>query len=542
MAAGGRTVMISTMSSTRFSRRSLLRAACASAACAALPAMAPAGEARRPNILLIMADDMGFSDIGCYGSEIATPNLDRLAYDGLRCTHFYNTGRCCPTRASLLTGLYPHQTGVGHMVENRGHPSYQGYLNDSCVTIAEAIRPAGYHALMVGKWHVGEKRGCWPFDRGFEHYYGLVSGGSNYFRKDPNRIFAEDDREIDPTGGEGYYLTDDFTRAAVQYIDQYARKPEPFFMYVAYTAPHWPLHARPEDIARYKGRYMVGWDEIRRRRLARQFELGIIDRPTALTPRDPKAPAWDTLSQEQKELADLKMAVYAAQIECMDRGIGRMVEMLKKTGAFDNTLIIFLSDNGGCAEEINRGKPGVPPGGVDSFMSYGLPWANASNTPFRLYKHWVHEGGICSPLIAHWPGRIKPGTITDQIGHVIDFMATCLDLAGAEYPRRFRDRDITPLEGKSLVPVFEGRQRQGHQAVFFEHEGNRAVRQGRWKLVARHNQPWELYDMATDRVELNDLADREPEKVKELAEMYRAWAQRCRVMPWGQISSRKPQA
>lgn len=530
------------MRTSRFSRRTLLRAAGASVACAALPAIAPCAERRRPNVIIILADDMGFSDIGCYGSEISTPNLDRLAQDGLRCTQFYNTARCCPTRASLLTGLYPHQAGVGHMVEDRGHPSYRGRLNDSCVTIAEAIRPVGYHAVMVGKWHLGEKAGCWPCDRGFERYYGLVSGGTNYFRKDVNRIFAEDNREIDPTGGDGYYLTDDFSRAAVAYVDEYARKPEPFFMYLAYTAPHWPLHARPEDIAKYKGRYMVGWDELRRRRLARQYELGIIDRRTALTARDPRAPEWDTLSQEQKELADLKMAIYAAQIECMDRGIGRVIDKLKETGAFENTLIIFLSDNGGCAEEINRGKPGVPPGGVDSFMSYGLPWANASNTPFRLYKHWVHEGGICSPLVAHWPGHIKPGAITDRIGHVIDFMPTCLELAGAEYPRMFRDRPVTPVEGRSLTPMLEGRGGAGHDAIYFEHEGNRAVRRGNWKLVARHNSPWELYDIPADRAETLDLAGREPQRVKEMVEMYRAWAQRCGVVPWAEINKAGPKA
>ncbi len=522
------------MSSTSPSRRNFLGLVSASVLAAAVPA-ARAAQQRggRPNILLIMADDMGFSDLGCYGSEIATPNLDALAAGGMRFTHFYNTARCCPTRASLLTGLYPHQAGVGHMVQDKGIPAYQGYLNDSCVTIAEALRPAGYRALMSGKWHVGEKEPHWPMKRGFERYYGLISGASNYFKLDKGRTFAIEDKAEDPTTDPEFYMTNNFTDAAMKYLDEYAGKADPFFLYLAYTCPHWPLHALPEDIELYRGRYMMGWDKLREQRRERQVALGMMDKSTPLSQRPPGAPAWDSLTLERKQAFDLKMAIYAAQIHRMDRNIGRLVAKLKQTGAYENTVILFLADNGGCAEEVNRGEKDATPGTKESFLSYGLPWANASNTPLRLWKSKVHEGGISSPLIAHWPGRIQPNSITRQPGHVIDLMATSLDLAGAEYPRQFKGRPITPLEGKSLVPVFRGQTRPGHEAIFWEHQGNRAVRSGRWKLVAEHNRPWALYDLESDRIESRDMAGEQPGKVAQLQGVYDAWARRAGVVPWG---------
>ena len=483
---------------------------------------------RRPNILLIVADDMGFSDLGCYGSEISTPNLDGLAHRGVRFTQFYNTARCCPTRASLLTGLYPHQAGIGHMVENRGVPSYQGYLNDRCVTIAEALRRGGYRTLMSGKWHVGETRPHWPTDRGFDRYFGLISGASNYFRLDPGRQMAIDDRPFAPQPGS-FYMTDAITNRAVDFLERYGRLEKPFFLYVAYTAPHWPLHALPEDIARYRGEYLKGWDALRKERHARMIEMGIVDKRWPLTPRDPAAPPWDTVSD--RHARDLKMAVYAAQIDRMDQDAGKLLAKLRQIGAEQNTLVLFLSDNGGCAEEVDRGKPAVPAGDPDSFLSYGLPWANASNTPFRLYKHWVHEGGIATPLIAYWPAVIKQhGVITSAPGHIIDLMATCLDVAGVEYPKTYQGREITPLEGQSLVPIFRGGRRQTHDALFWEHEGNRAVRQGNWKLVSRYPDTWELYDMETDRTEMTDFAVKYPEKAGELLARYDAWARRCGVV------------
>jgi arylsulfatase A-like enzyme len=507
---------------------------------AALPPAVRAADAptRKPNLVIIMADDMGFSDIGCYGGEIATPNLDRLAAGGLRFTQFYNTARCCPTRASLLTGLYPHQAGVGHMVENKGFPGYQGFLNDRCVTIAEVLKPAGYTTLMVGKWHVGGNRPHWPVDRGFDHSYSLVDGGTNYFRLDKGRRLVRDDQLITPPAD--YYITDALSDNAVKYLDEHGRGDKPFFMYLAYTSPHWPLHAPPDVIAKYQGKYQKGWDALRQERHERMIKMGLVDAKWALTPRDPKAPAWENV--KNKDERDLRMAVYAAQIDRMDQGIGRVIAKLEELKALENTLVLFLADNGGCAEEIERStNPAAPTGTADSFRSYGLPWANASNTPFRLYKHWVHEGGIATPLIAHWPAVIKEGgKLTPQPGHLIDLMATCVDVSGGAYPASFRGKDITPLEGKPLTPIFRGQTRPGHDAIYWEHEGNRAVRSGNWKLVARHNEPWQLFDLDADRTEMNDLAGKQPDKVRELTEKYHAWAQRSNVLPWGQVN--KPRA
>jgi len=499
-----------------------------------------AGKARRPNIVLIMADDMGFSDIGCYGGEVHTPNLDRLAAGGMRFTQFYNAARCCPTRASLLTGLYPHQAGIGHMVGNKGYPAYQGYLNERCVTIAEALKLGGYRTLMSGKWHVGEDRPGWPTDRGFDKYFGLISGGANYFditkpkAQGVKRKMAIDDTPYVPPK-EGFYMTDAFSENAAKFIDRYGRNTEPFFLYLAYTAPHWPLHAWPQDIAKYKGKYLKGWDKLRHERYQRMIKMGLIDGKWKMSPRDAATWPWD--DEKKKELLDLKMAVYAAQIERMDYGIGQVLDKIKEIGAESNTLVLFLADNGGCAEGgpvgFDNRKNGLPPGGVDSYMSYGLSWANASNTPFRRYKHWVHEGGIATPLIAHWPAAIKDaGSLVHQPGHIIDIMATCLDVAGIEYPKTYKGRELIPLEGKSLLPIFEGKKRQGHEAIYWEHEGNRAVRQGKWKLVSVHGKPWELYDLEADRTELNNLADKYPQKAEQLKALYRIWAKRCAVLPW----------
>jgi len=530
------------MNDHSISRRECLKWMTTGAAGAILPGDAllrGSAPVRRPNIVLILADDMGFSDIGCYGSEIPTPNLDRLARGGLRFTQFHNTARCCPTRASLLTGLYPHQAGIGHMVENRGYPAYQGHLNDRCITIAEALRPAGYATLMSGKWHVGENRPHWPTDRGFDRYFGLISGSSSYFHLDKASKMAIDDQPYTPPE-QGFYMTNAITDHALGFLDQYARGEKPFFLYVPFTSPHWPLHALPEDIEKYRGKYMMGWDELRRQRHESMIQLGVVKKEWPITPRDETAPAWK--DAKDKEFLDLKMAVYAAQIDRMDQNIGRLLAKLDETGAAGNTLVLFLADNGGCAEVIDRGKPGVPPGGPDSYFSYGLPWANASNTPFRLYKHWVHEGGISTPLIASWPGRIKqPGTLTHQPGHLIDLLATCNDLGNARYPETFNGHAITPLEGRSLRPILEGRQRQPHPALYWEHEGNRAIHQGKWKLVSRYDigNAWELYDMEADRTEMNNLGNKNPAKFKELSNLWDAWAARVGVQPWEKIRAAK---
>jgi arylsulfatase len=434
------------------------------------------------------------------------------------------------------------------MVGNSGYPAYQGYLNERCVTIAEALKPAGYRTFMSGKWHVGEDRPHWPTDRGFDRYFGLISGAANYFdiaqdkAQGVKRQMAIDDQLYTPPE-EGFYMTDAFTDHAVEFIEGHGRSEQPFFLYLPYTAPHWPLHAWPQDIAKYKGKYLKGWDALRQERYERMVKMGLISDKWKLSPRDTTTWPWD--DEKNKELLDLKMAVYAAQIERLDYGIGRVLDKIKEIGAEQNTLVLFLADNGGCAEGgpvgFDNRKNGLPPGAADSFMSYGLSWANASNTPFRRYKHWVHEGGIATPLIAYWPGVIKnPGSLTHQPGHLIDIMATCLDLGGIEYPKAYKGQELTPLEGKSLLPIFEGKQREGHEAIYWEHEGNRAVRQGKWKLVAAQGQPavrmagqpWELYDLEADRTELNNLADEYPDRIEQLKSLYQSWAKRCGVLPW----------
>jgi len=531
------------------------------AAGAAAPLAARGAESPRPNIVVIMADDMGYSDVGCYGGEIDTPHIDGLAENGLRFSQFYNTARCCPTRASLLTGLYPHQAGVGHMMGDYGEPGYRGDLNRNCVTIAEALRSAGYSTYMSGKWHVtpagsGSKHN-WPLQRGFDKFFGTIHGAGSFY--DPSTLTRGND-PIEPEGEDFYYTTAIGGNAA-RFIDEHVSEQgadKPFFLYVPFTAPHWPLHAFEEDIAKYKGRYDMGWDAMRRERRCRMIEMGLLDPDWPLTPRDPRVPAWEDAGM--KEWQARRMEVYAAQVDVMDRAVGTVMAKLRERGIADNTLVLFLADNGGCAEELGwrpaeqrrfsrpektrdgrhvqvGNDPDVMPGPETTYQSYGIPWANASNTPFRLYKHWVHEGGIATPLIAHWPERIKDaGGITHAPGHLIDIMATCLDLAGAEYPETYANHEITPLEGKSLTPVFDTGTREGHEAIYFEHEGNRAVRQGKWKLVSRWNRRnggrWELYDLEADRSETNNLADKMPAKRDKLAKMYDAWTKRSQVLPW----------
>lgn len=513
----------------------------------------------QPNIILILNDDMGFSDLGCYGGEIATPNLDRLAAGGLRFSQFYNTARCCPSRASLLTGLYPHQADIGHMMDDDGVDGYTGDLDSDTLTIAEALGEAGYRAYMSGKWHLtrhvdGPKHN-WPCQRGFDTFFGIITGACSYYH--PSTLTRNNER-IDTPPGE-FFLTDAISDEAA---DQLRRHVEthpntPFFQYVAYTAPHWPLHAHPEDIERYRGRFDRGWDTLRAERLERLLEMGLIHPNWRLTPRDPSQPAWQEAGHKGWQAA--RMETYAAQIERMDRGIGRILEALEETGQRERTLILFLADNGGCAEEIRADRAGwlvaqnahtetrdgrkvqfgndpeIRPGGEDTYQSYGVPWANVSNTPFREYKHWVHEGGIATPLIAHWPQGIRePGGLRHEPAQLPDIMATCLDLAGADYPTSYRGRDIPPHEGYSLAPMFEG-DACSREVLYWEHEGNRAVRKGRWKLVNKYPGDWELYDIDLDRTELNDLSADHPEVVEELEALYQAWADRCSVMPWDEL-------
>lgn len=516
-------------------------------------------QAASPNIVIILADDMGYSDIGCFGGEVKTPNIDAMAKGGLRFTQFYNTGRCCPTRASLLTGLYPHQAGIGHMVQDRKQPGYMGRLNDSCVTIAEVLKGAGYRTGVFGKWHVtpfdydsgkADHRDSWPLQRGFDRFVGSLSGGGNYYGP---KGWVEDNQFTEP--GKGFFYTDVVSTAAVDFI-KHEPQDKPLFMYVAYTAPHWPLHAHEEDIAKYEGVYDKGWDAIRESRYQRMLEMGIVQKGWRLSPRDKRVKSWD--EESDKAWRVHQMATYAAMIDRMDQGIGSIVAALRESGRYENTLMFFLSDNGGCEETpgmpgLNRfAKEGqdttkwgnlkeVKAGPPETFQSYGIPWANASNTPWRWYKSEVHEGGISTPLVVHWPkgiGEQMHGALILEPGHLIDLMATCVDVAGANYPQTYGQRKVQPMEGVSLKPAFnvagkdkESISLQREQPLFFAHEGCRAIRDGKWKLVKLRKSNWELYDLEVDRSELNNLAAEKPELVRGLEMKWRAWAERANVVP-----------
>jgi arylsulfatase A-like enzyme len=504
------------------------------------------GPPSRPNVVLVLADDLGYSDLGCYGSEIRTPNLDALARGGVRMTRFTTTARCSPSRASLLTGLHPHQTGIGVLTGEDGAGGYPGSLNDRCATVAEILGAAGYTTYMAGKWHLASEPSAWPTRRGFQHFFGTLTGGGNYYAPAGLRRGEE---EVPP--GQDFYYTDAITDAAVGFLRDHPRD-TPFLCYVAYTAPHFPLQAREFDIARCADRYRDGWDAVRQRRIDRMRKLGVFTGTAA--PRDPEVLAWD--AAPDKEWEQRRMAVYAAMVEAMDGGIGRIVDELWETERLDDTVFVFLSDNGGSAEEIpprlgsepGRGPkiipaattdgrpvyvgrhPDHPPGGEDTFAFCGREWSHVSNAPFRMHKRWVHEGGIASPFIAHWPRGLgdHAGTIANAQHYLPDVLPTLLEITGTEYPA-----DVPPLEGVSMLDSLRGAPGDDTRCQFYEHIGNAAVRRGDWKLVREHPHEWELYDVATDPTELHDLAADNPVLVKELADAWAAWSDRCGVLPFG---------
>ncbi len=551
-------------------------------------------EKERPNIILIMSDDMGYSDIGCYGSEIGTPELDRLAANGIRFSQFYNTARCCPTRASLLTGLYPAQTGMGFMTGDQGISGYRGEIGKQCVTVAEVLKPAGYHAYMAGKWHVARNltgidslKYNWPLQRGFDKFYGTIHGAGSYW--DPmtlvrgnTLITPYNDPEYNP--GKSWYYTDAISDNAIKFIEEHVQEAEedPFFMYVAYNAAHWPLHAPEDEIALHKGKYDGGYAAVREKRFQKLKTLGLVDENWQLSGQVAR---WDTVPDKSWHVCN--MEVYAAMISRMDRGIGKIIDVLINNNMLENTLILYLQDNGGCDETIGflvndcqydtlPGTPVYDPMGPDelqtrmaprqnrqgfpvvmmskkvmagpdyTYHAYGPAWANVSNTPFRKFKQWVHEGGISTPLIAHWPARIKDnGQIRRQPGHLIDIMATMVDISGADYPEDYEGHRILPMEGKSLLDVFTDNKALDREAIYFEHGGNRAVRLGNWKLVSKAYprnwrfvrvdeiplDQWALYDLENDRTETNNLADQYPEKVKKMAGLWQRWAERTHTIP-----------
>jgi arylsulfatase len=505
----------------------------------------PAVADQRPNIVVVLVDDLGYSDIGCYGGEVPTPHLDRLAAEGLRFTQFYNTARCSPTRASLLTGLYPHQAGMGWL-DNRVEPTSRGIhgkLLPRCVTVAEVLRDAGYFTAMTGKWHLGQQHGCVPWKRGF-HRSLNARFGEVYFPHEATRPGTQhlylDGKEISkdsPEFGKDWYSTDLFTEWGLKFVDEARQQNKPFFLYIAQGAPHFPLRAPEAVIAKYRGKYMEGWDKLRARRHAKQLEMGLVDQRWGLTPRPAEVPAWETRAPDRQQRFDEIMAVYAAMIDRIDHAMGTLVAGLKQRGMLDNTLILFLSDNGGNAE---GGPPGEtlgegPIGGPRSRVKLGMNWAMVTNTPFRRFKHFTHEGGISTPLIAHWPAGIpaaRRNTFERQPGHLIDLMATAVDLAGATYPREREGQAIEPMQGVSLKPAFAGQTLSRTQPLFWEHEGNKAVRDGKWKLVQRHKLPWELYDLDADRTEQHDLIKQHPELAAKLEAAWNEWAKRTYVDEW----------
>ncbi len=526
---------------------------------------------------------MGYSDLSCYGGEALTPNLDQLAKEGLRYTQFYNMSRCCPSRASLLTGLYPHQAGMGYMTSVDFHlPGYRGNINNNCVTISEVLKENGYETFMTGKWHLNlhptatSSKENWPLQRGFNKYYGTILGASNYY--DPG-FLCRDNTLITPANdpkykSDNYYFTDAISDNSVKYIQErdYSK---PFFMYVAYTAAHWPMQAPQKAIDKYKGRFDEGWEKLREERLVRMKKLGVIKSDTELSPINADN-LWETETNKPAMLR--RMETYAAMIDIMDQGIGRIITQLKKDDIFDNTVIMFMQDNGACAENIGSGalRPvtkivknlatlqpndlnysNTPPitrkgevvmqgksvmaGPANTYLSYLKSWANVSNTPLQLFKHDVSEGGIATPLIIHWPAGIaksSEGTIRSQVGHTIDIMPTILEITGSPYPKNFADHQIIPEDGISLVPSFKDKELR-RKAIFWEHEMNRAVRMGKWKIVsAAHlkgrkytSDPWELYDIEVDRPELNNLATLHPAIVKEMSEMWEDYAVKKNVFP-----------
>ena len=527
-------------------------------------------KAARPNIIFILLDDLGYSDIGAYGGEVNTPNIDRLAGNGLRFTQNYNSARCCPSRASLLSGLYSHQAGLADFTgQDRSAtqgPAYQNRLGDNCVTLARVLKDTGYQTYHVGKWHVGRKVN--PIDRGFDEFYGYVNGHSQpqwdqglYQRLPEGRT-----PELKYNRKE-FYATDVFNDYAVEFIDQAASSDAPFFLYLAHSSPHFPLHAPAETRDKYLETYRRGWDELRKERFERQKESGLAQSTWNLTelsdvPVDPKEPTngyagkqnphWDDLTDLRREDLAYRMAIYAAMVEHVDKGIGKIIDKLEAQGELDNTLIMITSDNGACYEwgpfgfDVHNHVVGAvlhearfPPkmGLKGTYHSVGSGWANLSNTPFRLYKHFNHEGGNCSPLITHWPNGIKkPNRWVRTPVHLIDFMPTFLDASNAKYPSEVDGRSIQPYEGMSLSPIFAGGDKLEERTLYFDHFRSSAIRKGDWKLVRCNEQlndrKWELYNIGDDRCETNDLINDKPEMFKALEQDWLAWAKRVKLAPY----------
>ncbi|WP_020529104.1 arylsulfatase [Flexithrix dorotheae] len=515
-------------------------------------------ENQAPNIILILVDDMGYSDIGCFGGEISTPNIDLLAEKGTRFTQFYNNARCCPSRASLMTGLYPHQAGMGHQNVDHGHHSYSGRITNNATTIAEVLSENGYRTYHVGKWHLGNESEYWPDKKGFQQSFTLVEGAMNYYNRSPwlknqdSLMITYNSESYLPK--EGFYATTTFTDTAMAFVERHDFN-SPLFMYLAYNAPHWPLHAPQEDIDPYKGQYLLGWDSLRTKRFERMKELGILLEKHTLSERFHSVPAWSSLSDSVQQDWDSKMALYAGVMANLDRNIGRLLSTLEEKNQLDNTLIVFMSDNGACYEDpvplnapwSNHPTDGVP-GGPNSFPSYGTAWANAGNTPFAYFKSYLHEGGIISPLIVSYPNKVPAGKIDSKtVGHITDILPTFLDLTEAEYPSKIENRKITPFVGTSLLSAFYGEKSIKRDTMYWEHEFHRAIRVGDWKLISPYKirgkngiyNQWELYDLKEDPTEQQNLAAQYPDKVEVLSKAYEVWAKKVNALTKVEMDSVK---
>lgn len=511
-----------------------------------------------PDIVIFLADDMGFSDVGCFGGEIDTPNLDRLGRDGIRFTHFYNSPRCSPSRASLLTGLHPHQVGIGILTGDERPHGYPGDLSEDCLTLAEALAATGYATYLSGKWHLAadtaDPNDAWPTRRGFQHFFGTLQGAGSYYA--PCSLTRGELPATQEYEDPSFFYTDAIADNAAGFIEQHVatRGQQPLFLYCPFTAPHWPLHASDADIASYRGRFDAGWDELRAARMAKLVAEGILDDSWDLSARDPQVPPWSEVTDPSWEAS--RMEVYAAQVTQLDRAVGRVVTQLEEAGRLDNTMIIFLSDNGGCAEDIPTGPdspfresplvpratrdgrhlrlgngPDIDPGPEDTYASYGIEWANLSNTPFREYKHWVHEGGISTPFIVHWPnGPAESGSLCHEPSQLVDVMPTLLAVTGAVYPSHRNRRALPPLEGAPLQPLVRA-EIPHERDLWWEHEGNAGLRRGRWKLVRKYPGDWELYDMVHDRTELTNLAAHHPDLVSDMSVAWHTRADRYGVIP-----------
>lgn len=522
----------------------------------------------QPNIILILADDLGYSDLGCFGSLIRTPHIDNLAANGVVFSQFYNAGRCCPSRASLMTGVYPHEAGIGHMMKDYGQESYRGNLSKNVITIAEALKLVDYHTFMVGKWHLTNQmdpegdQSNWPTNRGFDQYYGTLDGFTSFF--DPVGL-VEGTSSV-PYDSDFYY-TDAIADKAIEYMNS-VPEDEPFFIYVANMAPHFPLHAKEEKIKKYQGVFDDGWDVLRQNRFDKLIQKGLIAPQTPLSGRDPMSVAWE--DEEFQDWQLNRMEVFAAMIDHMDENVGKIIEAVKDRGELENTLILFMSDNGGSAEGHLNGKverlgtpwtsrvipdttsegqkvlagdfPGQNLGGPETFGSYGPKWSNLSNTPFRLHKSWMHEGGISSPFIAYWPKEIEDvGRIVDEPCHLIDILATIVDIAEINYPEEYKGHKIKPMSGISLMPAIRKNSLESRK-LYWEHEGNKAIRTEKWKLVAEYpgaweamkpypyQGEWELYDIEMDRTETNNLATEYPQVVDSLSGDWKNWAEKVGVI------------